>query len=104
MSGLLTPKSGRVLYHGTDVRRRLPVTLQDMFLVPEEFDLPPVSLISYVELNSPFYPRFSKEDMVKYLHYFEMDINIDLGALSMGQKKSVHELCACYKYVFTIDG
>ena len=89
MSGLLTPKSGRVLYHGTDVRRRLPVTLQDMFLVPEEFDLPPVSLISYVELNSPFYPRFSKEDMVKYLHYFEMDINIDLGALSMGQKKKV---------------
>ena len=30
-----------------------------------------------------------KEDMVKYLHYFEMDINIDLGALSMGQKKKV---------------
>ena len=86
MSGLLTPKSGKVVYHDVDVRRRLPITLQDMFLVPEEFDLPPVSLISYIELNSPFYPRFSKEDMVKYLHYFEMDINIDLGALSMGQK------------------
>ena len=89
MSGLLTPKSGKVVYHDVDVRRRLPITLQDMFLVPEEFDLPPVSLISYIELNSPFYPRFSKEDMVKYLHYFEMDINIDLGALSMGQKKQV---------------
>ena len=89
MSGLLTPKSGKVVYHDVDVRRRLPTTLQDMFLVPEEFDLPPVSLISYIELNSPFYPRFSKEDMVKYLHYFEMDINIDLGALSMGQKKKV---------------
>ena len=89
MSGLLTPKSGKVGYHDVDVRRRLPITLQDMFLVPEEFDLPPVSLISYIELNSPFYPRFSKEDMVKYLHYFEMDINIDLGALSMGQKKKV---------------
>lgn len=89
MSGLLTPKSGKVVYHDIDVRRRLPITLQDMFLVPEEFDLPPVSLISYIELNSPFYPRFSKEDMVKYLHYFEMDINIDLGALSMGQKKKV---------------
>ncbi|MCS2268877.1 ATP-binding cassette domain-containing protein [Bacteroides fragilis] len=89
MSGLLTPKSGKVVYHDVDVRRRLPITLQDMFLVPEEFDLPPVSLISYIELNSPFYPRFSKEDMVKYLHYFEMDINIDLGALSMGQKKKV---------------
>lgn len=89
MNGLLTPKSGKVVYHDVDVRRRLPITLQDMFLVPEEFDLPPVSLISYIELNSPFYPRFSKEDMVKYLHYFEMDINIDLGALSMGQKKKV---------------
>lgn len=89
MSGLLTPKSGKVVYHDVDVRHRLPITLQDMFLVPEEFDLPPVSLISYIELNSPFYPRFSKEDMVKYLHYFEMDINIDLGALSMGQKKKV---------------
>lgn len=89
MSGLLTPKHGKVMYHDTDVRRRLPITLQDMFLVPEEFELPPVSLVSYVELNSPFYPRFSKEDMVKYLHYFEMDLNADLGALSMGQKKKV---------------
>ena len=89
MSGLLTPKSGKIMYHDTDVRRRLPITLQDMFLVPEEFELPPISLVSYVELNSQFYPRFSKEDMVKYLHYFEMELDIDLGALSMGQKKKV---------------
>lgn len=89
MSGLLTPKSGRVLFQDTDVRRRLPITLQDMFLVPEEFELPAVSLVSYVELNSPFYPRFSKEDMVKYLHYFEMDLDVNLGELSMGQKKKV---------------
>ena len=89
MSGLLTPKNGKVMFHDTDVRRRLPVTLQDMFLVPEEFELPSVSLVSYVELSSPFYPRFSKEEMIKYLHYFEMDIDIDLGSLSMGQKKKV---------------
>ncbi|WP_294628686.1 ATP-binding cassette domain-containing protein [uncultured Bacteroides sp.] len=89
MSGLLTPKSGKVMFHGTDVRRRLPATLQDMFLVPEEFDLPPVSLVSYVELNSPFYPRFDKAEMIKYLHCFEMDVDINLGALSMGQKKKV---------------
>lgn len=89
MSGLLTPKGGRVMYHDTDVRRRLPVTLQDMFLVPEEFELPPVSLVSYVELNRSFYPRFSKEDMMRYLHYFEMEMDINLGALSMGQKKKV---------------
>ncbi|TWV14743.1 ATP-binding cassette domain-containing protein [Bacteroidaceae bacterium HV4-6-C5C] len=89
MSGLLIPKKGEVIYHNVNVRLRQPVTLRDMFLVPEEFDLPPISLLSYVELNSPFYPRFSKEDMVKYLHYFEMDQDVNLGALSMGQKKKV---------------
>jgi len=87
MSGLLTPKSGRVLYRGTDVRRRLPVTLQDMFLVPEEFDLPPVSLISYVELNSPFYPRFSKEDMVKYLHYLRWISILIWGRFLWGRRR-----------------
>lgn len=89
MSGLLTAKHGKVMYHGVDVRRRLPVTLQDMFLVPEEFELPSISLVSYIELNSQFYPRFSKEDMVKYLHFFEMDMDVNLGALSMGQKKKI---------------
>ncbi|MBO5382147.1 MAG: ABC transporter ATP-binding protein [Bacteroides sp.] len=89
MSGLLTPKSGRVLYHGVDVRRRLPLTLQDMFIVPEEFELPSVSLQSYVKLNAPFYPRFSEEDMKHYLALFGMAENIHLGQLSMGQKKKV---------------
>lgn len=89
MCGLLTPKHGRVLYHGVDTRRRLPETLRDVFLVPEEFDLPAVSLVQFVELNSPFYPNFSKEDMMTYLHLFEMEWNIHLGGLSMGQKKKV---------------
>lgn len=89
MSGLLTAKHGKVMYHDVDVRRRLPATLQDMFLVPEEFELPSISLVSYIELNSQFYPRFSKEDMVKYLHFFEMDMDVNLGALSMGQKKKI---------------
>lgn len=89
VSGLLTPKSGRVVFHATDVRRRLPLTLNDMFLVPEEFGLPSVSLSRYVQLYSPFYPRFSREDMEKYLQLFEIDRGVQLGELSMGQKKKV---------------
>lgn len=89
MSGLLTPKSGYVEYLGVDVRRRLPVTQREIFLVPEEFELLSTSLISFIELNSVFYPRFSREDMVTYLHCFDMDIDINLGELSMGQKKKV---------------
>ncbi len=89
MSGLLTPKSGRVMFCGTDVRRRLPATLRDMFLVPEEFGLPAVSLSDYVKLNGVFYPKFSFEDMRSYLSCFGMDEDVNLGALSMGQKKKV---------------
>ncbi|WP_071144796.1 ABC transporter ATP-binding protein [Bacteroides ihuae] len=89
MAGLLTPKRGQVLFHKTNVRKRLPITLQDMFLIPEEFELPSVSLISFIELNGPLYPLFSKEDMVKYLNCFEMSLDVNLAALSMGQKKKV---------------
>lgn len=89
MSGLLTPKGGKVMFHDTDVRRRLPVTLQDMFLVPEEFALPSVSLKRYLKLNTPFYPNFSNELLNACLHDFDMNEDIHLGELSMGQKKKV---------------
>ena len=62
MTGLLTPKKGKIMYHDINVRSRLPMTLQDMFLVPEEFELPSISLKKYIDLNAPFYPNFSKED------------------------------------------
>ena len=89
ITGLLTPKKGKIMYHDINVRSRLPMTLQDMFLVPEEFELPSISLKKYIDLNAPFYPNFSKEDMYKYLHCFEMDMDVNLWALSMGQKKKV---------------
>lgn len=43
MAGLLRPQSGKVFYRGVDVSLRYPLTLQDMFIVPEEFSLPHVS-------------------------------------------------------------
>lgn len=53
MTGLLRPQGGKVLYKGIGVSLRYPLTLQDMFLVPEEFALPSVSLKQYVKLNAP---------------------------------------------------
>ena len=91
MTGLLTPASGEVLMDGENVRRRLPKTMSDLFLVPEEFELPRLTLKKYVGINAPFYPRFSMEDMQRYLDIFEMggDLNVKLNSLSMGQKKKV---------------
>ena len=87
MTGLLRPQAGRVLYKGVDVSMRYPLTLQDMFLVPEEFALPSVSLQRYLKLNTPFYPNFSNELLNACLHDFDMNEDIHLGELSMGQKK-----------------
>ena len=91
MTGLLTPQAGTVTLDGVNVRDRLPKTMNDIFLVPEEFELPRLTLKKYVDINAPFYPRFSMEDMQRYLDIFEMggDMNVKLNSLSMGQKKKV---------------
>ena len=91
MTGLLTPKSGEVTLDGVNVRNRLPMTMSEIFLVPEEYELPHLTLKKYVEINAPLYPRFSMEDMDRYLDIFEMGNSKDvkLHSLSMGQQKKV---------------
>lgn len=91
MTGLLTPITGEVLMDGDNVRDRLPKTMSEIFLVPEEFELPNLTLKKYVSLNAPFYPRFSMADMERYLEIFEMggEMGTKLNSLSMGQKKKV---------------
>ncbi len=91
IAGLLTPDSGRVLLNGTDTRKRLPQTLTDMFLVPEELELPAISLRDYVRINAPLYPNFSYDDLKRHLATFEIDeaMPYKLTNLSMGQRKKV---------------
>lgn len=91
ISGLLTPKSGKVLFKDIDTRRRLPETLNDIFIVPEELTLPAVKLDTYIRMNAPFYPRFSREDLQRHLATFEVgDIaRYRLTSLSMGQRKKI---------------
>lgn len=90
ISGLLTPKSGEVLFNGTNTRRRLPKTLQEIFIIPEEFDLPSIPLLEFVKTNAPLYPRFSIDEMTRYLQLFDMTLDLNLGSLSMGQKKKAY--------------
>ena len=89
ISGLLRAKKGTVSFDGVETKLRNPETLQEIFIVPEEFDLPAMSLDQYVKINEPFYPRFSREVLEKCLKDFELSTNVKLNALSMGQKKKV---------------
>ena len=105
IAGTLTPSHGNVTLDGTDTRRRLPVTLTDIFFVPEEFSLPPMKLSKYARLYGAMYPRFSEDDMKRYLEMFELPSDVRLDALSMGQKKKVFMsfAMACNTRVLLMD-
>lgn len=90
LSGLLRPQAGHLYFRGVDVQKRLPQSLADMYLVPEEFTLPNLSLNQFVRLNASFYPRFSREILRNCLEDFDLNEDIHLGELSMGQKKKAY--------------
>ena len=87
LTGLLRPQQGSVLYKGEDVKLRLPSTLSDMFIVPEEFELPKMSIKKYASLHSGFYPNFSYEQLTQNLAMFGLDDSVVFNSLSMGQQK-----------------
>jgi ABC-2 type transport system ATP-binding protein len=88
--GLLHPNKGEVLYNGVDTRLRNPDIMSDMFIVPEEYNLPAISLKEYINSLRRFYPRFSEDTLKRCLDGFGMPLDVNLGALSMGQKKKVY--------------
>ena len=89
ISGLLHAKKGSITYDGIETCKRRPEVLEEMFIVPEEFELPDTTLDEYVRINSPFYPRFSREVLDSCLNDFELPTTLKLNSLSMGQKKKV---------------
>lgn len=62
--GLLRASSGKIAVNGYDAQLRRPEMLREIMIVPEEFELPKVTLDEYVMINAPFYPRFSKDVLV----------------------------------------
>ncbi len=102
ITGLLRAQKGSVEVDGVDARKRNAEILSEIFIVPEEYDLPAISLTCYVKAIKAFYPRFSDELLEKCLREFEMPTEVNLGSLSMGQKKKVYiciALAANTKYL-----
>ncbi|MDX5481005.1 MAG: ABC transporter ATP-binding protein [Hymenobacteraceae bacterium] len=87
IAGLLYPNSGESKVFGFDAQDRKPVMLQDIYLIPEEFNLPPISLSTFVKVNSVFYSKFSQNQLNAYLAEFELAEDAKLSTLSYGQKK-----------------
>lgn len=90
MMGLLRPSQGEVLMDGKNPFDRDPETMSQMFIVPEEYDLPNTTLDQYVKALRPFYPSLDENLLKQCLEVFEMPENLKLKGLSMGQKKKVY--------------
>ena len=90
ISGLLRPRHGEVRVDGMLSANRQPQMLREIFLVPEEYDLPSVSLKSYTRALKSFYPRVSDELLRKCIEVLDLEMDMQLGTLSMGQKKKVY--------------
>ena len=87
ITGLLYPTEGECIMKGENVNDRLPEILEDICFLPEEYNLPSISLEKYTKVNSVFYNKFSDEDLKKYIQEFELDKTQKLSTMSYGQKK-----------------
>jgi ABC-2 type transport system ATP-binding protein len=85
--GLLFPTHGSCQVMQHEPRKREPFLLRDIYFIPEEFHVPPITIRAYVNLFSPFYEKFSHADLDKYLQEFSLPFNKKLTTLSYGQKK-----------------
>ena len=89
IAGLLFPKKGSITVNGCTPSKRLPIFLEDVFMVPEEFYLPDIPIATYIKNYAPFYPRFDNDKFNKHISVFEIPADSTLQNMSYGQKKKV---------------
>jgi ABC-2 type transport system ATP-binding protein len=87
LTGLLFPGSGTVRCLGHVPRNRSPDFLAQVFVLPEELNVPGVTIAEYVKTRAPFYPNFQTTQLERYLKEFDLPRDLKLTALSYGQKK-----------------
>jgi ABC-2 type transport system ATP-binding protein len=61
--------------------------MSELFVVPEQFDLPKLTGQKYIDLHAMFYPRFDIQLLENILSEFEIDKSKKLPELSFGQRK-----------------
>lgn len=87
ISGLLKPQLGQITINGLKPFERLPDFLADIYMVPEEFSFPQITIGLYIKATAPLYPKFDYEKMTTILEEFELDTKNNLNKISHGQRK-----------------
>lgn len=88
--GIMRPDSGVVRVDGIDPMMRKPEMFAEILIVPEEFDLPNLSLERYAAMMKPFYPRFDHGSMRRYAEELKVNTEDKLHSMSMGQRKKAY--------------
>jgi ABC-2 type transport system ATP-binding protein len=89
IAGLAFPYKGKCEVKGFTASKRLPAFLQELFFIPEEMYLPPLSARQFAKSTGHFYPNFSDQQFTAMLDEFEVPTNSKLSKLSFGQQKKV---------------
>jgi ABC-2 type transport system ATP-binding protein len=87
IAGLIPIQKGSLTVNGFKPFDRNPLFLADVYLVPEEFGFPSVTINRFIKSTSPLYPSFQNEKIDKILAEFELDRTKKLNQLSHGQRK-----------------
>ena len=90
VAGLLYPDQGVITVGRHNPFDRTPEFLEDIFLIPEEFYLPNISISSFIKHYSPFYPNFDHDAFAAYIASFDIPTGSLLQGMSYGQKKKVY--------------
>jgi len=88
IAGLLYPQLGSVEVLGFNPADRNPDFLQRIFMIPEEFYLPDISINALIRYYGRFYAQFNDEQFRHFLKIFEIPDHT-LLKMSYGQKKKV---------------
>jgi len=86
-AGLTFPLQGRYQVLGYTPSERPAEFLADIFLLPEQVFVPPVTAEVYVRRDSAFYPRFDQAAFDRLMVDFALPTNRKLTEYSLGEKK-----------------
>jgi len=89
MAGFLFPQGGSIDILGATPAKRQPSFLGKVFLLPEEFYLPPITIKQWVKYNSPLYPAFSRKQFDRLISGFDIPGDTSLHEMSYGQQKKL---------------
>jgi ABC-2 type transport system ATP-binding protein len=87
IAGLVSQTDGDLSVLGFTPRDRETDFYKNLYVVPEESELPPMKAAHYVDQFSVFYPQFDHQRFHDLAGHFKTDVQKKLNEMSLGQKK-----------------